>query len=212
MRRDDALKVILSTKIVAVIRMSDSARLLRVAEALSDGGIRALEVTMTTPGALEAIATLGGTKPADVLIGAGTVLDAGTAQAAIRSGAEFVVSPITDFETIRVCRENGVLVIPGAMTPTEVVTAWNRGADIVKVFPASSVGPQFFREIKGPLPGIRLMPTGGVSAENARAFLEAGACAIAVGTAILDKKAIEAGDWGILVGKARALVDSLRGG
>jgi len=211
MKRDEALEIILSTKIIAIIRMSDSAKLLQVADALRAGGVRALEVTMTTPGALEAIKALSRTKAAGVLIGAGTVLDAETALATIRSGADFVVSPVTDFETIRVCRENGIVVAPGAMTPTEIVAAWNHGADIVKVFPATSVGTQFFRELKGPLPGIRLMPTGGVNAENARAFIEAGACAVAVGTAILDKKAIETGAWDVLVRKAQALVDSLRG-
>ncbi len=211
MTKKDVQEIILATKVIAVIRLADAAKLHEVAEALRLGGVKALEVTMTTAGALEAIRQLARTKAADGLIGAGTVLDAKTASAAVKAGAEFVVSPITDLDTIRMCRKLDTFVAPGAMTPTEIMSAWTHGADVVKVFPATSLGPQFFRDVKAPFPAVRLMPTGGVSIENARQFIEAGACAVGVGTALIDKKAIEAGDWGILTEKARRLVESLRG-
>ena len=210
MRRDEVLEIILATKVIAVIRMSDTEKLARVADAIKQGGVRAIEITMTTPSAIEIIAVMAKKKTAGVLIGAGTVLDPETAAQAIHAGADFVVSPGTNFDMIRVCRRYDVFVAPGALTPTEIIAAWERGADVVKVFPATSVGPKYFKDIKGPLPQVRLMPTGGVSLENAREFIANGACCVAIGTALLDKKAIEAGDWDILTQKARALVDSLK--
>jgi 2-dehydro-3-deoxyphosphogluconate aldolase/(4S)-4-hydroxy-2-oxoglutarate aldolase len=209
MTRDEVLKNILSLKVIAVIRMSDTEKLPRVVDAIRKGGVRAIEITMTTPGALEVIAGMSKSKPADSLIGAGTVLDPETAVRAIQAGAEFIVSPITNFEMIKVCRKYDIFVAPGAFTPTEIVAAWEAGADVVKVFPATSVGPKYFKDLRGPLPQIRLMPTGGVSIENAREFIENGACCVAIGTALLDKKAIEGGEWDILTQKARTLVDSL---
>src|SRR5512136_288286 len=147
--RKEASDIIFSTKVIAVIRLADAARLFEVAEALRRGGVRALEVTMTTRGAVEAIRELARTKHSGVLVGAGTVLDAAAAEAVIGAGADFVVSPITDPETIRACRRHDVFVAPGALTPTEIHLAWSHGADVVKVFPATSVGPQFFRDIHG---------------------------------------------------------------
>jgi len=210
MRRDDVLDTILATKVIAVIRMSDAARLTRVVEAIKKGGVRAIEITMTTPSALEIIAEITKTKSSGTLIGAGTVLDAATAEKVIRAGAEFVVSPITNFDMIAACKRNDTFVAPGALSPTEIMAAWERGADVVKVFPATSVGPKYFQDLKGPLPQVRLMPTGGVSLENAREFIRSGACCVAVGTALLDKKAIAAEDWDTLTERARALVESLR--
>jgi 2-dehydro-3-deoxyphosphogluconate aldolase/(4S)-4-hydroxy-2-oxoglutarate aldolase len=210
MRRDEALEIILATKVIAVIRMSDTEKLSKVAEAIRQGGVKAIEITMTTPSALEIIAAMAKKKTAGTLIGAGTVLDPETAAQAIHAGADFVVSPVTNFDMIRVCRRYDVFVSPGAFTPTEILAAWERGADVVKVFPATSVGPKYFKDIKGPLPQVRLMPTGGVSLENAREFIANGACCVAIGTALLDKKAIEAGSWDILTQKAKALVDSLQ--
>ena len=210
MKKDEVLEIILATKVIAVIRMSDPANLTRVAEAIEKGGIRAIEITMTTPSALETIADMAKRKPAGTLIGAGTVLDAATAEAVIRAGAEFVVSPVTRFDMMDVCRKNDIFVAPGALSPTEILAAWEHGADVVKVFPATSLGPKYFRDLKGPLPQVRLMPTGGVSTENAGEFIRSGACCVAIGTALLDKKAIAAGDWDTLTDKARALVESLR--
>ncbi len=210
-KRDRALEAILATKVIAVIRMKDPARVFDVTEALKTGGIRALEITMTVPGALDIIQKLAAAKPEGVLIGAGTVLDADTAAAAIWSGADFIVSPIADPGLIAACRAHDTFVAPGAFTPTEIVAAWERGADVVKVFPATSLGPQYLRDLKGPFPQLRLMPTGGVTLENARDFVEAGAAAVGVGTALLDRKTVEAGDWEGLTAKARRLVESLRG-
>jgi 2-dehydro-3-deoxyphosphogluconate aldolase/(4S)-4-hydroxy-2-oxoglutarate aldolase len=211
MKRDKALGIILETKVIAVIRMADAGRLFDVVEALKKGGVKALEVTMTVPGALDIMQKLAVTKPEGVLVGAGTVLDADTAAAAIWSGADFIVSPIADPGMIAACRSHDTFVAPGAFTPAEIVAAWDRGADVVKVFPATSLGPQYLRDIRGPFPQLRLMPTGGVTVENARGFIEAGACAVGIGTALLDKKAIEAADWNSLTAKARQLVESLRG-
>lgn len=210
MTRDEALDIILSTKIIAVIRMPDAEKLAKVVEAITRGGVKAIEITMTTPRALEVIAAMAMKKSADALIGAGTVLDPETAVKAIHAGADFIVSPIMDFEIIKVCRRLDKFVAPGAFTPTEIVAAWNAGADVVKVFPVTSVGPKYLKDIKGPLPQIRLMPTGGVSIENAREFIENGACCVAIGTALLDEKAIESENWDVLTQKAKALVDSLR--
>jgi len=209
MNRDEALKFILTSKVIAVIRMADTEKLFKVTEAIKLGGVKAIEITMTTPNALEVIRTMAQKKSADVLIGAGTVLDAETAAAAIHAGADFVVSPITNSAMIRICRKYDKFVAPGAFTPTEIVEAWETGADVVKVFPATSVGPKYFKDIKGPFPQIRLMPTGGVSIENAKDFIDDGACCVAIGTALLDKKAIDNNDWGLLTQKAKDLADSL---
>jgi 2-dehydro-3-deoxyphosphogluconate aldolase/(4S)-4-hydroxy-2-oxoglutarate aldolase len=209
MNKGEVLDLILASKVIAVIRMSDAGRLTRVVEAVGRGGVRAIEITMTTPSAVDIIAHLAAKKPAGTLIGAGTVLDATAAERVIRAGAQFIVSPITDSAVIDVCRKNDVLAAPGALSPTEIMAAWNRGADIVKVFPATLLGPKYFQDLRGPLPQVRLMPTGGVSIENAREFIRGGACCVAVGSALLDPKAIEAEDWDVLTKKARALVGSL---
>lgn len=209
MTKDQVLETILVGKAVAVIRMKDAARLAGTAAALARGGVTALEITMTVPNAIVIIREMARVKASGTLIGAGTVLDAATAVAVIAAGADFVVSPITDLGTIQACRDAGVLVAPGAFTPTEIVTAWRAGADIVKIFPATSLGPQFIRDLRGPLPHIRLMPTGGVTLENARDFLAAGASCVGIGTALVDAKAVEAGNWEALETRARVLVASL---
>lgn len=209
MSKEQVLAAILEAKVVAVIRMKDAARVADVAAALLKGGIGALEITMTVPGAVEIIRAMARAKAPGTLVGAGTVLDAGTATDVIAAGADFVVSPITDRDTVEACRDAGVLVAPGAFTPTEIVAAWRAGADIVKVFPATSLGPQFFRDLRGPLPQVRLMPTGGVTLENAAEFIAAGAAAVGIGTALVDAKMVEAGDWAGLEARARRLAASL---
>lgn len=152
MTKEKVLETIFQTKVVAVIRMADSGKLLKVVEAVQAGGVKAIEITMTVPDAIEVIRAMARNKPAGVVIGAGSVLDPETARAAILAGAEFVVSPVTNLDTIRLCIRYGVPVMPGALTPTEIVTAWQAGADIVKIFPATSVGPKYFKDIHGPLP------------------------------------------------------------
>jgi 2-dehydro-3-deoxyphosphogluconate aldolase/(4S)-4-hydroxy-2-oxoglutarate aldolase len=209
MKKAEALDFILSTRVIAVIRLADTEKLSKVVEAIKAGGIKAIEITMTTAGALESIAAMSKKKGAGVLIGAGTVLDPITAVQAIHAGADFIVSPITNFEMIAACRRYDTFVAPGALTPTEILAAWERGADVVKVFPATSVGPKYFKDILGPLPQVRLMPTGGVTIENAREFIRSGACCVAIGTALVDTKAIAEGNWGVLTQKAKALIESL---
>jgi len=209
MTKDQVLETILAGKAVAVIRIKDAARLAGTAAALAKGGITALEITMTVPDAIAIIREMARAKAPGTLIGAGTVLDAATASAVIDAGADFVVSPIMDLGTIQACRDADVLVAPGAFTPTEIVTAWRAGADIVKVFPATSLGPQFFRDLRGPLPHLRLMPTGGVTLENARDFIAAGASCVGIGTALVDAKSVEAGNWEALETRARVLMASL---
>jgi 2-dehydro-3-deoxyphosphogluconate aldolase / (4S)-4-hydroxy-2-oxoglutarate aldolase len=190
MNKNDVLNALLELKVVAVIRMTDAARLSHVIESIERGGVKAIEITMTVPDAVGIIRRVAARRNPGVLIGAGTVLDAATATAVIEAGADFVVSPVTDFPTIRECVRRGVLVAPGAFTPTEILAAWNEGADIVKVFPATSLGPKYFKDLKGPLPHVRLMPTGGVSLENAPDFITAGACCVGIGAALLDPKII----------------------
>jgi 2-dehydro-3-deoxyphosphogluconate aldolase/(4S)-4-hydroxy-2-oxoglutarate aldolase len=210
MTKGKVLEGILASKVIAVIRMSDASKLTAVAAALREGGVRTIEVTMTVPGAIEMIRELAGRKEPGDLVGAGTVLDAGTASDVIAAGADFVVSPVTDMDVVKACSDAEVLIAPGAFTPTEIVTAWRAGADIVKVFPATSLGPQFFRDLRGPLPRVRLMPTGGVTLENAKDFLAAGACCVGIGTALVDKALVDKGDWPALAARAAALVGSLR--
>jgi 2-dehydro-3-deoxyphosphogluconate aldolase/(4S)-4-hydroxy-2-oxoglutarate aldolase len=209
--KNAVLSELLAARVVAVIRMKEAAGLASVAAALRRGGVRALEITMTVPDAVEIIREMARTKEPGTLIGAGTVLDAGTARDVIAAGADFVVSPVFDRDTVEACREAGVVVAPGAFTPTEIVAAWRAGADIVKVFPATSLGPQFIRDLRGPLPRVRLMPTGGVTVENARDFLAAGAACVGLGTALVDTKAVEAGDWEAIEDRARRLMESFAG-
>jgi 2-dehydro-3-deoxyphosphogluconate aldolase / (4S)-4-hydroxy-2-oxoglutarate aldolase len=211
MPKDKVLEAILTARAIAVIRMKDAAKLAATAAALRKGGVMAIEITMTVPGAVEIIRELAATKVPGTLVGAGTVLDAGQAVDVIAAGADFVVSPITDLGMLEVCRKAGVLAAPGAFTPTEIYAAWRAGADIVKVFPATSLGPQFFRDLRGPLPQVRIMPTGGVTLENARDFLAAGACCVGIGTALVDPKIVAAGDWEALETRARVLTASLEG-
>lgn len=207
--KDDALKFLLDGGVVAVVRADRSDELVQVVQAISAGGIRAVEITLTTPGALEVIRTCADTFRGQVLIGAGTILDPETARAAILAGAEYLVAPTLNPSVIEICRRYSKIAIPGAFTPTEILTAWECGADLVKVFPATALGPRYFRDLKGPLPQIDLIPTGGVSLENVGEFIRAGASAIAVGGNLVDKKAIAAGDWQALSNTARQYVTAV---
>ncbi len=209
MRAKEVLDIILATKVIAVVRMSDAGRLGGVVEAIKMGGIRAIEITMTTPSALAIIAEMAAARPAGMLVGAGTVLDGGTAEKVIQAGADFVVSPVTMPDVITACKRADIFVAPGALTPNEILAAWEKGADVVKVFPATSVGPKYLRDLRGPLPQVRLMPTGGVNIENAREFIRSGACCVAIGTALLDRQLIDAEDWDGLTEKTKALMESL---
>lgn len=206
MTRVQVTEAIAANGVVAVIRMKESDKLEAVVEALAAGGVRALEVTMTVPRAIDMIAQLAPTLPPGFLLGAGTVLDAETARLAILAGAQFVVGPVFRPEVIAVCHRYDVAAMPGCFTPTEILAAWEAGADVVKVFPATALGPGFFKDVRGPLPQVRLMPTGGVTLDNAGDWIRAGAVAVGVGTALLDSKAIAAGNYGILTANARKIV------
>jgi 2-dehydro-3-deoxyphosphogluconate aldolase/(4S)-4-hydroxy-2-oxoglutarate aldolase len=196
--------------VVAIVRADSSEELIDVTGAIKAGGINIIEITMTTPNALQVIADVSQKYRAEVLVGVGSVLDAETARAAILAGAEFVVSPVLKLDVIEVCKRYSKVVMPGAFTPTEILTAWEHGADYVKVFPASAVGPKYFRDIKAPLPQIALIPTGGVSVENAGEFIKAGAAALGVGGALVDKKAIAQRKFDLLTETARKLVEEVR--
>ena len=196
--------------VVAVIRLQDPTRLRAVVDALAAGGMRALEVTMTVPGAIELIGEIAPTLPSDFLIGAGTVLDAETARRAIDAGAQFVVSPILRPAVVDEAHRLGRPAMPGCFSPTEIQQAWDAGADIVKVFPATSLGPAFFRDVRGPLPHLKLMPTGGVSIENADEWIRAGAVAVGVGSALLDPRAIAAGEYSSITEKAKRILANVQ--
>lgn len=209
--RHDTVQALVHTGAVAVLRMRDPDNLLPAIEALRAGGVTALEITMTTPDALALIEEAAATFSEDdeVYIGVGSVLDGPTAQQAIGAGAQFVVSPILKPEMIESCHRYDVPAIPGAFTPTEVEHAHELGADIVKIFPASTVGPGFFRALRGPMPHLKLMPTGGVTLTNAGEWLNAGASMVGVGSALLDDEALGEGNFNRLTENARTLRRSI---
>lgn len=207
--RDATVKTIQDLGVVAVIRMKDAGRLRAVIDAIAEGGVRAIEVTMSVPGAVGLIAALAPVLPSSILFGAGTVLDAATARAVIDAGARFVVSPVFRREVIDACHERGVAVAPGCFTPTEILDAHEYGADVVKVFPATALGPSYLKDVRAPLPQVRLMPTGGVTLDNAGEWIRAGAVAVGVGSNLLDAKAIEEGRLDVLVNNARRIVASV---
>jgi len=208
--RKEATAAIERAGIVAVIRIKDPGKLQAVVDAISEGGIRALEVTMTVPGAIELIAGLAPKMPHGFLLGAGTVLDAETAIKVIDAGARFIVSPVFRRDVITACHSRDVAVTPGCFTPTEILDAWDFGADIVKVFPATALGPGYIKDVRAPLPHVKLMPTGGVTLDNAGEWITAGAVAVGVGSALTDAKAIEAGKFDVLRANAERIVRSVR--
>src|SRR6202521_2335321 len=190
MSKEVQLRQVLDCGIVAVVRAPEGRQLAEVARALADGGVTVAEITMTVPNALDVLRQVRQALGDRVLLGAGTVLDPETARAALLAGAEYIVSPTVNLDVIRLCQRYDKLVMAGALTPTEILTAWEAGADIVKVFPADVVGPAFFKALRGPLPQVRLMPTGGVDLTTAAAFLKAGACCLGVGGQLVEPKAV----------------------
>ena len=189
-----SLARVLDSCIVAVIRAESGDLLVDVAEALLAGGVDVMEVTFTVPRAVQVLEKVADKLGKRVLLGAGTVLDTETCRAALLAGAEFIVSPAVNVQVIEMCKRYSKPIMPGAFTPTEVVTAWQAGADIVKIFPSEITGPRYLKALHGPLPHIRLMPTGGVNLETATDFLKAGACALGVGSSLVDPKVVAAGD------------------
>ena len=207
----EILNQLLEEKVVAIVRLDSGEKLVKVAQALKAGGISVVEFTCTTPGALEMVKEASTHFSGEVLIGAGTVLDPETARAAILAGTDFIVTPTTNLETIAICKRYGKPIVTGAMTPSEMLTAWEAGADLVKVFPVSNIGgPDYIKAVLAPLPQLRLVPTGGVSADNAALYLKAGAAAVAVGGNLVNKKAGENGDWAAITAEAQRLVAAAR--
>ncbi len=214
MSRETTLKRILDTGVIAVVRSESGEQLAKVVAALAEGGVTAAEITFTVPDAVEVIRQVRKEVGDAVVLGAGTVLDPETARIALLAGAEYLVAPTVNTDVIRLCRRYDKAVMPGAFSPTEVLTAWEAGADIVKVFPADVGGPAYLKALRGPLPQVRLMPTGGVDLDTAEAFLKAGACCLGVGSSLVEPKAIAAGDFGRirdLASQYAALVQRFRG-
>jgi 2-dehydro-3-deoxyphosphogluconate aldolase/(4S)-4-hydroxy-2-oxoglutarate aldolase len=211
MKKTEVLQRIKETALLPVLRASSVEEALALAKAIEAGGIAALEVTMTVPDAVEVIRSLVRQSGDRILIGAGTVLDPETAHACILAGAQFIVSPALKLTTIELCHRYGVAVIPGALTPTEVVTAWEAGADVVKVFPCSAMGgAKYLKSLKAPFPQIDLIPTGGVSLATAAEFLAAGAFALGVGADLVDPKALADGKPEIITQTAKQYVEIIR--
>jgi 2-dehydro-3-deoxyphosphogluconate aldolase / (4S)-4-hydroxy-2-oxoglutarate aldolase len=211
MTKDEVLKRIEEIGVIPVVRAASADEAVAVADAIGEGGIPVLEITMTVPGALTVISELSKRYGDQVLVGAGTVLDPETADSCIKAGAQFVVSPALNFRTIELCNQEGIAIFPGSLTPTEVLNAWQAGAAAVKVFPCSAVGgPKYLRALKAPLPQIRLVPTGGVSLTTAKDFIAAGAWALGVGADLVNTEAIRSGDRGSVITAARQYVEAVR--
>ncbi len=203
MDKEQCLQRIEQSGVVAVIRASSARELMDISNALSRGGVEALEITMTSPGALETVREAAEKLGDKAIIGVGSVLDPETARAAILAGAEFVVSPVFNPEVVALCRRYSKVCVPGAFTPSEILTAWEAGADVVKIFPATKLGPAYIKDLKGPMPQIKVTPTGGVSLENAGEFIRAGASFIGVGGALVNRQFVQEGKWDELSELAR---------
>ncbi|MEZ6064489.1 MAG: bifunctional 4-hydroxy-2-oxoglutarate aldolase/2-dehydro-3-deoxy-phosphogluconate aldolase [Planctomycetaceae bacterium] len=204
------LQQVLDRGLVAIIRAPTGEQLVSVCEALLEGGIDVIEVTFTVPGILDILKEVRAKLGDRILLGAGTVLDTESARAALLAGAEFLVTPTVNLDVIRLCRRYGKLVMAGAFTPTEVLTAWEAGADVVKVFPAEIGGPAHLKALKGPLPQVRLLPTGGVTLETLANFVKAGACAVGLGGALVEQQAIAERNVARIRERAAAFVECMR--
>lgn len=211
MNKSEVLKRITEIGIVPVVRAASADEAMRAIDALQEGGISVLEITMTVPGAVAVIEELAKRFGNDVTVGAGTVLEAETARACMLAGAQFIVSPSLNLKTIEICQRYSIAVLPGALTPTEVVTAWQAGADAVKIFPCGAVGgPKYLKALKAPLPQVELIPTGGVTLQTAGEFIRAGAWALGVGADLVSTQAIRDGQPEKVTEAARAYVAAVR--
>jgi 2-dehydro-3-deoxyphosphogluconate aldolase / (4S)-4-hydroxy-2-oxoglutarate aldolase len=212
MSAQNTLEVIQQCGVVAIMRAKSSDQLLAAADAIKAGGVNVIEVTMTTPGALDVIRQAVEKYGETVLFGAGTILDPESARAAILAGAQFVVAPTLNLKTIEICKRYSVPVMPGAYTPTEILTAWEAGADIIKVFPADVGGPIYIKAIKAPLPQVRLAPVGGVDLSNTATFIKAGADVVGVGSSLVDQKLLAARDFATLTERAKRFREEVEKG
>lgn len=210
MAKETDLQRVLDSGIVAVVRSPHGHQLVEVCKALSDGGVTVVEITMTVPDAIGVLKQVRNALGDRILLGAGTILDTETGRAALLAGAEYLVAPTLDLDVIRLCNRYGKLVMPGCFTPTEILAAWQAGADIIKVFPAEVLGPAFFRAVRAPLPQVRLMPTGGVDLTTGGDFLRAGACCLGVGSQLVDPKLIAQENFEAIRDRARRYVQMVR--
>lgn len=211
MNKTEVMRWITEVGVIPVVRAASADEAMRAIDAIKAGGISVLEITMTVPGAVRVIEEVAARYGAEVLVGAGTVLDAETARACMLAGAEFIVSPALNLDTIALCRRYGKVVMPGALTPTEVLAAWQAGADFVKVFPCDSLGgAKYLKSLKAPLPQIQMVPTGGVSLQTAADFIKAGASALGVGSDLVDVKALREGQGSLITERARQFVEIVK--
>jgi 2-dehydro-3-deoxyphosphogluconate aldolase/(4S)-4-hydroxy-2-oxoglutarate aldolase len=211
MNRSEIIQQIVETGVIPVVRAASADEAMRAIDAIKEGGISVLEITMTVPGAVRVIEEVAARYGSEALVGAGTVLDAETARACILAGAEFIVSPALNLKTIALCRRYGKVVMPGALTPTEVLAAWQAGADFVKVFPCDSVGgAKYIKSLKAPLPQIQVVPTGGVTLQTAADFIKAGASALGIGTDLVDVKALREGQGNLITERARRFIEIVK--
>ena len=211
MEKREVFNRMMSEGLVPVIRVSSAQEAIDVADAIKEGGVTLIEITMSVPGAIDVIKALAQKYRDEIILGAGTVLDPETARAALLAGAQFIVTPTLNFDVIHLAHRYSAVVVPGAMTPTEILAAWNAGADMVKVFPAAQLGgPEYLKAIRGPLPQILLVPTGGVNLQNAGAFIKAGAAALGVGGELVDKKAVKEKKFSVITENTRAFTKAIR--
>jgi 2-dehydro-3-deoxyphosphogluconate aldolase/(4S)-4-hydroxy-2-oxoglutarate aldolase len=210
MNKTEKLNLIRETGVIAIMRAQSSDQLIAAADAIKHGGVRVIEVTMTTPGALDVIARAGEKYGNQVLFGAGSVLDAETARAAILAGAGFVVAPTLDLATVALCNRYSIPVMPGCYTPTEMLAAWQAGADMIKLFPASVGGPGLIKAIRAPLPQLEIVPVGGVDLDTAASFIRHGAAALGVGSSLINQQLLDAGDMDALTARAAAFIEQVQ--
>ena len=210
MEKREVFNRMMSEGLVPVIRVSSAQEAIDVADAIKEGGVTLIEITMSVPGAIDVIKELAQKYRDEIIMGAGTILDPETGRAALLAGAQFIVTPTLNLDVIQLAHRYSAVVVPGAMTPTEILTAWNAGADMVKVFPAAQLGgPEYLKAIRGPLPQVLLVPTGGVNLQNAGAFIKAGAAALGVGGELVDKKAVKEKKFHIITENTRAFIKAI---
>jgi 2-dehydro-3-deoxyphosphogluconate aldolase/(4S)-4-hydroxy-2-oxoglutarate aldolase len=211
MEKREVFNRMVSEGLIPVIRVSSAQEAIDVADAIKEGGVTLIEITMSVPGAIDTIKELTQKYRDEIIMGAGTILDPETGRAALLAGAQFIVSPTLNLDLIQLAHRYSAVVIPGAMTPTEILTAWNAGADMVKVFPAAQLGgPEYIKALRGPFPQILLVPTGGVNLQNAGAFIKAGATALGVGGELVDKKAVKENKFHIITENTRAFLKAIQ--
>lgn len=211
MEKRDILNRMMQEGVIPVVRVTSAQEAMDVSDAIKEGGISLIEITMSVQGAIDVIKELTQKYKDEIIMGAGTILDPETARAALLAGAQFIVTPTLNLDVIQMAHRYSAVVVPGAMTPTEILTAWDAGADMVKVFPAAQVGgPEYLKALKGPLPQILLVPTGGVNLQNAGAFIKAGASAIGVGGELVDKKAVKEKKFNLITENARAFLKAVQ--